>query len=121
MRIKILKNPVVCGGFTTADNYRKAMGKLSGRWVKVETEYIFPHQYNTPPLPGISESGLRIFGRHVEKIDYEKDRVLQVIHQSMQTGIIRCHSYRHDVGKFVDLNPMTDKDIIKIIKKSMVT
>lgn len=48
--------------------YHAALRKLAGQEVEVETEYLFSDQYNTPPIEGISDIGLRIFDRYVESI-----------------------------------------------------
>jgi hypothetical protein len=33
--------------------------KLAGQEIEVKTDYLFSDQYNTPPIDGISENGLR--------------------------------------------------------------
>ena len=93
MRIKIVKNPVVCGGSSEAYHYRLALQKLKGRWVQVETDYIFNNQYNTPEL--------RVMDENVEKIDYEGDTVLEIRHKAMRAGLVKCHSYRHNINQYV--------------------
>lgn len=40
--------------------FRKAIKTLDGEEVELETEHIFNNQWNTAPIPGISESGLRL-------------------------------------------------------------
>lgn len=102
MRIKIVSNPVVCGGSLAANQYRKVLQGLRNRWIKVETDYIFANQYNTVPCKG-SENGLRVFAENVAKIDYEKDALLERVHKAMQSGAVRCHHYEHPTKKFIDL------------------
>ena len=95
MKIKIIKHPVVCGGSVEAHKYRLALQKLGGRWVNVETDYIFRDQYNTATL--------RIMDVNVEKIDYEGDILLEIRHKAMRAGLVRCHSYRHNIHQYVDI------------------
>lgn len=40
---------------------RHYMPRLDGREITLETEYLFNNQWNTAPIDGISESGLRVF------------------------------------------------------------
>jgi len=48
--------------------YQNALTRLADQEVEVETKYLFDDQYNTPPLDGVSENGLRIMERYVEAI-----------------------------------------------------
>lgn len=46
---------------------------LEGMTVDVETDYMFQDQYNTGPIPGVSDIGLRIMAQSVvEVIDDER-------------------------------------------------
>lgn len=42
--------------------------KVEGKWLEVETEYLFADQFNTAPIQGVSESGMRIMGEDVEEV-----------------------------------------------------
>lgn len=47
------------------------LGKLkniSGKTIEVDTEFLFPDQFNTVPIEGVSEKGLRIMSNLVEKV-----------------------------------------------------
>lgn len=46
---------------------------LQGMTIEVETEYLFANQFNTAPIDGISENGMRIMAESVaEVIDDER-------------------------------------------------
>jgi hypothetical protein len=72
MKIKIVKNPIVCGGSLEADRYRKMMQVVAGKWLEVETDYLFQDQFNTAPIAGVSEYGLRVMACHVEEIENDE-------------------------------------------------
>ncbi len=67
MRIKIVENPVVTGAGN--DKFRKMMQAVAGQWLEVETDYLFQNQFNTPPIPGVSENGLRVMAGNVAEIE----------------------------------------------------
>ena len=52
----------------------KTLTQVEGTWLDVETEFLFRDQFNTVPIDGISESGLRIM---LEDIDAIEDDVRQ--------------------------------------------
>lgn len=68
MKIKIVQNPIVCGGSLEIDKYRKMLQAVAGQWLEVETQYLFQNQFNTVPIPSISKSGLRVMAGHVQDI-----------------------------------------------------
>ena len=115
MRVKIKRNAVVCGGSISADQFRKMLKKVGGRWVRIETEFIFRNQYNTAPIPNVSISGLRVMWSHIDKFDYEGDKVLEVVCTAMQEGRVNCHSYRHDVRQFVGLHGTLPQDVRTVL------
>jgi hypothetical protein len=50
---------------------REFMAKLealNGQTVEVETDFLFSDQFNTPPIPGVSENGLRLMARDVAEV-----------------------------------------------------
>jgi len=40
--------------------FAKMLEAVEGQWLEVETEYLFSDQFNTVPIPGVSENGLRL-------------------------------------------------------------
>lgn len=42
---------------------------IADTWVEVDTQYLFSNQYNTVPIAGVSESGLRLHDRHIDEIE----------------------------------------------------
>ena len=73
-REKILKIKIKTGISAKYDteNYKRKLHKVEGRWVEVDTEYLFTSQFNTKPIPGITESGLRIYGGDVDIIENDE-------------------------------------------------
>lgn len=66
----------------------KLLQAVEGQWLEVETEHLFRDQFNTKPIPGVSENGLRLM---VEDIDAIEDDVRQ--------GVVKCnwcYGYDHD-------------------------
>ena len=41
---------------------------IEGKTIEVETDFLFRNQFNTVPITGVSESGLRIMEESVEKV-----------------------------------------------------
>lgn len=47
--------------------------QIEGKVLEVETKYLFKDQYNTAPIPGVSDNGLRVMEESVtEVIDDER-------------------------------------------------
>ncbi len=42
--------------------------EIEGKLIEVETEFLFEDQFNTVPIPGVSEGGMRIMQNVVEEI-----------------------------------------------------
>lgn len=53
--------------------------KIKGQWVEVETEHLFADQFNTVPIPGVSEQGLRLMIEDVEEIE-----------DDVRQGVVKC-------------------------------
>jgi len=49
------------------DWYNK-LKAVEGKTLEVETKHLFKDQFNTPPIPGVSELGLRIMEDSVERV-----------------------------------------------------
>lgn len=48
--------------------WRMMLKAIEGKEIEVETEYLFKNQFNTVPIPGVSEQGMRIMETDVEKV-----------------------------------------------------
>lgn len=42
---------------------------VEGKWLDVETDWLFKNQFNTAPIPGVSELGMRVMAEDVEEIE----------------------------------------------------
>lgn len=42
--------------------------KVQGKWIEVETDWLFADQFNTVPIEGVSETGMRLMSGDVEEI-----------------------------------------------------
>jgi len=74
MKIKILNNAseiyrsrAITNGFLN-DNWYETLKKIDNKILEVETKHLFHDQYNTAPIPGVSDIGLRIMDSCVEKV-----------------------------------------------------
>lgn len=48
--------------------WAEMLEQIEGKFVEVETEYLFKDQFNTVPIPKVSESGMRIMESSVELV-----------------------------------------------------
>lgn len=66
MRVRIVNNPVVCGGTLEAHKYRVAMESFAGKWLDVDTSCLFGNLFNC-----VSDSGglISIDVQHVSAIE----------------------------------------------------
>lgn len=48
--------------------WAETLSKIEGQTIEVETFYLFDNQYNTGPISGVTEQGLRIMDESVEKV-----------------------------------------------------
>ena len=69
------------------------LSKVAGKTLEVETEYLFKNQYNTAPIPGVNENGLRIMSESVEKVIND-----------IRPGLMRCN-YCGKQAKISDVCP----------------
>jgi len=61
---------------------------VAGKWIDVETDHLFKDQFNTPPIPGVTENGLRVMLSEVAEI---KDDIRE--------GVVKfswCFGYDHN-------------------------
>lgn len=71
MKIRIKENArdvYIMHAFPVNWEWADIMGQIAGMELEVETDYLFKDQYNTAPIPGISESGLRVMQNVVEEV-----------------------------------------------------
>jgi len=57
------------GLFPAEHRFADMLKKVQGQWLEVETDHLFDDQYNTPPVPGVSELGLRVMDHSVAEIE----------------------------------------------------
>jgi hypothetical protein len=85
--------------------FKKMLEAIEGQWLDVETEHLFDDQFNTGPIPGVSEYGMRIMLNCVADIQ-----------DDVRVGVVKCgwcYGYDHDhdgkcdkCGKSEYLKPM---------------
>ena len=61
-------------------NYYRMLKAIQGTYVEVETEYLFRDQFNTVPIPGVSELGMRIMWKYVDEIA-----------EDARIGVMKCN------------------------------
>ncbi len=60
---------IVCGESPWSPEFEAMMRAVEGEWLDVETDHLFRDQFNTTPIPEVSENGLRIMARDVIEIE----------------------------------------------------
>lgn len=70
MKIKIRKDIVSVYQQEGMDDYEweETLSKISGKTLEVDTDELFKYEFNTKPIKGVSEEGLRIFDNYVEEV-----------------------------------------------------
>ena len=68
MRIRIVDTPVVCGGTSKADSYRKSMMAVAGMTLEVDTRYLFEHSFTVKPIPGVTKFSLSVMENNVAEV-----------------------------------------------------
>jgi hypothetical protein len=77
MKIKIRKNAVELyiqehtdyrGDYFGKDNWERAMAKIAGKLLEVDTEMLFKYEFNTKPILGVSKKGIRVHETYVEEV-----------------------------------------------------
>ena len=79
------------------DWYNK-LEQVQGTTIEVETRFLFQDQFNTPPIDGVSESGLRIMAQSVEEVI-----------DDVRPGKMRCQ-WDGEVSDIADTCPHCGKD-----------
>jgi hypothetical protein len=67
-----------CGMLHNPD-FAKMLEKVQGQWLEVETDHLFSDQFNTAPIPGVSELGLRVMVSEVAEIQ-----------DDARIGVVKC-------------------------------
>lgn len=49
-------------------DWANMLEKVQGQLLEVETEYLFRDQFNTAPIPGVSDLGMRIMAADISEI-----------------------------------------------------
>lgn len=60
--------------------FYRILQQIKGKTIQVDTKFLFSDQFNTVPIPGISQRGIRIMERYVEKII-----------DDIRPGMMRCN------------------------------
>lgn len=66
MKIKIVENPYVFSHDQVGARYLKKLKKFAGKWMIVDTEYLFADQFNT------KNGNLRVIAQNVAEIKHDK-------------------------------------------------
>ena len=56
------------------------LDSIAGQTIEVETDYLFSDQFNTGPIPGVSDTGMRIMQAYVSEVIDDR-----------RIGAYRCH------------------------------
>ncbi|PHA62837.1 hypothetical protein [Bacillus wiedmannii] len=56
------------GNYFGEDHWEIVLGKIAGKTVEVDTEMLFKHEFNTMPIPGVSEEGIRVLEDYVDEV-----------------------------------------------------
>ena len=76
-----------CGQLHRPD-FEAMLKAVEGQWLEVETDHLFSDQFNTAPIPGVSENGLRIMVSDIVEIE-----------DDARIGVVKCNwcgGYDHD-------------------------
>lgn len=87
-------------GMLHRPEWEKMLRAVEGRWLEVETEHLFRDQFNTVPIPGVSDNGMRLMIEDVEAIE-----------DDVRDGVIKCRwcfGYDHDKDGACDKCGKTD-------------
>lgn len=81
--------------------------RISGKVLEVDTEELFKHEFNTKPIKGISEMGIRIPETYVEKVinDIRPGKArCELCNRTSESDKVCTHCGRSDY-----LEPFTDE------------
>lgn len=75
-------------GMLHRPEWEAMLEKIQGQWVEVETDHLFRDQFNTAPIPGVSEQGMRLMVEDITAIE-----------DDARIGVIKCRwCYGYDDG-----------------------
>jgi len=52
-------------------HWAETLSKIEGMRIEIETEFLFVNQFNTVPIKGVSDEGLRLMAMDCSKIEFE--------------------------------------------------
>lgn len=55
-------------GMLHKPEWEKMLSKVQGKWLTVETDFLFADQFNTIPIKGVSDLGIRVTFDDVEAV-----------------------------------------------------
>ena len=77
-----------------SENVYNVLKSLEGKWIEVETEHLFSDQFNTVPVEGVTELGIRI---HMADVVEIKDDVRKGLKKC-----VHCFGYDHNQDGICD-------------------
>lgn len=51
-----------------SNEWAATLEKVQGMTIEIETDHLFVDQFNTVPIPGVSDNGLRLMNRDVSEV-----------------------------------------------------
>jgi hypothetical protein len=77
-------------GMLHSPKFAKMLEAVEGQWLEVETDHLFNDQFNTAPIPGVSENGLRLMLGDIVAIE-----------DDARIGVVKCawcagYDHNHD-------------------------
>ena len=91
---RVYRNEASKGGPFNGDWY-DMLEAIAGRVIEVETDHLFKDQFNTVPIEGVSESGMRIMESSVEEvIDDEREYMLKCAYCGQSSEVSYVDSLR---------------------------
>jgi hypothetical protein len=95
------------GTYNGKDKWERALKKLAGKIIEVDTEMLFKHEFNTKPIPGITKKGIRIMEEYVEEVidDERKGKAYCELCNKVSNSVEVCPT----CGKSEYLEPFFDE------------
>lgn len=110
MKVRVKKNAreyyIGTGRGSINWDWANLLGKVEGMEIEIETDHLFLDQYNTVPIPGVSDHGMRLMDRDIDAV-IDDARVGQgkcsYCAKKCQHGAF-CLKCRNGYGRTVDPN-----------------